>query len=146
MLTEASLTAAQVLGAVTVDVKVEVAGSAFVANGYLKGEWSGECRRCLQEVRGDLQTPLREVFEENPSEGETWPTNDWRIDLAPAVREVAILSLPLAPLCSEDCAGPEPDRFPTGPTSAKGAEDALDSGEEPIDPRWAALSELRFND
>ena len=49
--------------------------------------------------------------------GETWPIRDQRIDLAPAAREAAMLALPLAPLCAEDCAGPVPDRFPTGPAA-----------------------------
>ena len=53
---------------------------------------------------------MREVFEWEPTEGETWPINDQRIDLALAAREAAVLALPLAPLCSEDCAGPGPDR------------------------------------
>ena len=44
-------------------------------------------------------------------------------------------ALPLVPLCRPDCAGPSPDRFPTGP----GDEDV-----QPADPRWAALDDLSF--
>jgi len=105
-------------GVVEVDVEVTAAGDSFVAAGRVTGEWAAECRRCLEEVRGRIDTALREVFEWEPADGETWPIVDQRIDLGPAVRETAILALPLAPLCSVDCAGPVPDRFPTGPAAA----------------------------
>ena len=115
-LEEPGLAAARVEGGlVDVEVVVRAAGSTFVADGWLRGKWVSECRRCLEEVEGQLEVALSEVFEWDPSEGETWPISDYRIDLGPPAREAAILALPLAPLCSEDCAGPEPDRFPTGP-------------------------------
>lgn len=106
-------------GVVEVEVEVTAVGDSFVAAGRVKGEWAAECRRCLEEVRGRIDTALREVFEWEPADGETWPIVDQRIDLGPAVRETAILALPLAPLCSVDCAGPVPDRFPTGPATAQ---------------------------
>ena len=115
-LEEPGLVAARVAdGLVDVDVVVRAAGSTFVADGWLRGKWISECRRCLAEMEGQLEVALSEVFEWEPSEGETWPISDYRIDLGPPAREAAILALPLAPLCSEDCAGPEPVRFPTGP-------------------------------
>ena len=121
VLDEASVQSAQVLdGVVELDVVVRAAGGAFVAVGRVTGSWAAECRRCLEEVRGPFDAPLREAFEWEPSEDETWPIMDQRIDLAPCVREVAMLALPLAPLCSPDCAGPVPDRFPTGPAAAHG--------------------------
>ncbi len=108
-------------GVVDLDLEVTAAAGSFVATGRVGGEWAAECRRCLEEVRGPIDAPLREVFEWEPSDGETWPIVDQRIDLDPAVREAALLALPLAPLCSPDCAGPVPDRFPTGP-AATGAD------------------------
>lgn len=118
VLDEANLQGARVAdGVVDLDLEVTAAGNSFVATGRVTGEWAAECRRCLEEVRGRIDAPLREVFEWEPTEGETWPIVDQRIDLDPPVREVAILALPLAPLCSSDCAGPVPDRFPTGPAA-----------------------------
>ena len=115
-------------GVVDLDLEVTAAGSSFVVTGRVTGAWAAECRRCLEEVRGRIDTELREVFEWEPAEGETWPIVDQRIDLGPAVRETAMLALPLAPLCSMDCAGPVPDRFPTGP-AASGASGRLDTRE-----------------
>ena len=105
-------------GVVDLEVTVRAAGGAYSAVGRVAGTWAAECRRCLEEVRGPLEAPMREVFEWEPTEGETWPIRDQRIDLAPAAREAAMLALPLAPLCAEDCAGPVPERFPTGPAAA----------------------------
>ena len=119
VLDEPGVHGARVLdGLVNLDVTIRAAGGSFVVEGRVEGRWAAECRRCLEEVHGPLDAPLREVFEWEPTEGETWPISDQRIDLAPAAREVAVLALPLAPLCSEDCAGPVPDRFPTGPAAA----------------------------
>lgn len=121
-LDDASVHGASVLDdAVELDVVLRAAGSSLVAAGQLEGTWTAECRRCLEEVRGPLKASLREVFEWDPVEGETWPIDDQRIDLAPPVREAAMLALPLAPLCSQDCAGPVPSRFPTGPVGTTAA-------------------------
>lgn len=118
-LDEPGVQGARVLdGVVDLDIVVRASGGgSFVADGRVQGRWAAECRRCLEEVHGPLEAPLREVFEWEPTDGETWPITDQRIDLAPAAREVAMLALPLAPLCAEDCAGPVPDRFPTGPAA-----------------------------
>ena len=54
----------------------------------------------------------------------------------------AILGLPLAPLCREDCLGPGPATFPLDLADpATGSDD--EATERPRDPRWAALDELR---
>jgi uncharacterized metal-binding protein YceD (DUF177 family) len=57
-----------------------------------------------------------------------------------------MLTLPLAPLCSDDCKGPAPDVFPAVIEGDEvPAEPAAPSGEAPADPRWAALDGLRFD-
>ena len=140
------ITAAQVVGGeLTVDVSIESVFEGVVAQGRVLGAWLGECRRCLEEVGGPLDLALHEVFESSPTEGETWPLVDDRIDLTSPVREAAILALPIAPLCFADCAGPAPDRFPTGPSRSDiGDEIATESAGR--DPRWAALDALRADD
>ena len=147
---DAALSAARVVdGEVLVDMTIEAMGVGFVAEGRVEGIWVAECRRCLGDVRGSLCATLREVFEDRPVEGETWPVVFAWIDLAPLVREAALLALPLAPLCASDCAGPDPGRFPTGPALSRSAASqqvaAVEPVEPPIDPRWAALSEIRFD-
>lgn len=164
----ALVTARVIDGAVSVDAMVRPAGDAVLVEGRVEGAWAAECRRCLREVKGLFDIRLKEVFEDDPTDGETWPIAFARIDLEPPVREAALLALPLAPLCSTDCAGPVPDRFPTGmadraevagnaqaaPAGGSSARPAVDGSpaggpaacESPIDPRWAALSDIHFSE
>jgi uncharacterized protein len=50
-----------------------------------------------------------------------------------------LLALPLSPLCRPDCAGPDPERFPTVVEQDEAAPPAAE-------PRWSALTELRFDE
>jgi uncharacterized protein len=126
-------------GEVSLDGLMEAIEGGITVSGTVRAPWAGECRRCLEVVEGTIEVELSEVFEPHPTEGETYPIQGDEIDLEPVVRDAVLLALPLAPLCREDCPGPAPEVFPTG--------QADDSEDEPTgDPRWAALSELKFED
>lgn len=129
-------------GRLEIDLVIEAVTEGVSATGTAVGTWTGPCRRCLEPIEAALEVEVHEIFERNPVEGETWPIEDERIDLAPVIRESALLALPLVPLCGDDCAGPEPERFPT--TVEVDVDLAAD--EPAPDPRWAALDELRFED
>ncbi len=137
---EAALSSARVPdGAdVEVDVVLEVVlGGAVTATGTVRAPWAGECRRCLTEVEGELVTEVREVFEAHPVEGDTYPLVDDRIDLGPLAHDAVLLALPLAPLCTGGCLGPDPAEHPV-------AVEGDEAAEPTPDPRWAGLSELKF--
>jgi uncharacterized protein len=119
------------------DATLESIDGGITVTGSLSVPWTGECRRCLDELGGVLAVELREVFEAHPVEGETYPIVGDEVDLEPVVRDTALLNLPLAPLCRTDCPGPAPDLFP----ALVPAEDE----EAPRDPRWAALDQLRLD-
>jgi len=124
---------------VELDAVAEATGADIVVTGTLSFDWEGECRRCLRPVAGRVEADLREVFTPQPVEGETWPVEGDTIDLGPVLREAVLLALPLVPLCSDDCAGPDPERFPAV-VEGDGPRD-----EPPGDPRWSALDQLRFD-
>jgi uncharacterized protein len=128
-------------GEVALDGVIEAIEGGITVTGRVTAPWEGECRRCLDLVVGTLEADLREVFEPHPTEGETYPIAGDEIDLEPVVRDAVLLTLPLAPLCRDDCPGPAPEVFPTGPR-----EDADEPSEPGGDPRWAALSQLEFDD
>lgn len=133
-------------GDVELDAVAEATGSDVVVTGVVRFPWEGDCRRCLRPVSGVAETEIREIFEPTPVEAETWLLDGDSIDLGPVLREVALLSLPLVPLCSTDCAGPDPERFPATPegeADPAGVEGG--TGTRAPDPRWAALDELRFD-
>jgi uncharacterized protein len=114
-----------------------VEGGAITLTGSVQVPWTAECRRCLDEVGGVLDVEVREVFELHPTD-DTFPIEGDEVDLEPVVRDAALLNLPLAPLCGPDCRGPAPDELPVVVEGEAPAEPA-------VDPRWAALDELRLD-
>ena len=126
------------------DGEVESIHDGVVLTGVVTVPWVGVCRRCLRDdVSGEATVDVREVYEVEPSEGDTWKLEGDQIDLGPLLHDTALLALPLAPLCREDCEGPAPDHFPTGPERpAAGEGDDAGDGRPPKDPRWAALDDL----
>ena len=106
---------------------------AITVKGTISAPWTGECRRCLRTIEGRVSLDVEEVFDADPVEGETYPLDGDRLNVEPLVRDAVLLSLPLAPLCEVACAGPEPKGHPI----------ATDAGDD-IDPRWAGLSDLKF--
>jgi uncharacterized protein len=128
---------------VVADLVLEAHGDTVTVSGAVVAHWVGDCRRCLDETHGDVVVELSEVFEPDPVDGETYGLGRDDIDLTPAVREALALALPLAPLCGDDCPGPDPEAHPvtTSDDAAAGGDAA------PLrDPRWGALDVLQFDD
>jgi uncharacterized metal-binding protein YceD (DUF177 family) len=102
-------------------------------------------------VEGEVEVDVQELFEAAPTPGETYLLEGDHIDLTQLVHDAIVLGLPLSVLCSETCAGPDPERFPATVESddANGHGhhgDEEGEAEPPADPRWAALRELRFEE
>lgn len=126
---------------VTFGGELESISEGVVLTGTATVPWSGDCRRCLTPVEGVATVDVREIYEVRPTDGETWPLVNDEVDLGPLLRDAALLALPLAPLCGDDCLGPAPDSFPTA--VGDDAADVDPEPEEPArDPRWAALDGL----
>ena len=111
---------------------------SLTVTGTIAADWMGECRRCLSTVEGTVETQVHEVYDTRPVEGETYALDGDTLDLEPMVRDAVLLALPLAPLCQEACAGPEPEHHPLGA-------DEADEDEPAADDRWSALNDLKFD-
>lgn len=118
------------------DVVLESLSDGVTVNGSVTFPWEGPCRRCLEDTSGTVEADIHEIFSEKTEGGDLLALDGDTLDLGPVVRDAVVLALPLAPLCREDCPGPAPDEFPVIPAG---------EGVPPADPRWAALSELRFD-
>lgn len=129
--------------ALSVDIMLESTLEQVILSGPVTVVWQGPCRRCLEDQTGTTTVDAHEVFEMKPIEGETYQLGEDDIDLEPMVREAVLLNMPVAPLCREDCQGPDPERFPASVESdaEPGGDDDAPSG----DPRWAALDALKFD-
>ena len=128
-------------GAMTsVDVELQAVNDGIVVVGTVRAPWTGECRRCLKAAGGEVVAEVQEIYERDPVEGETRQLRDATVDLTEMARDAVLLELPIAPLCEDDCAG----LCPTCGVDRN--ETACDCAATETDPRWAALSDLRFDD
>lgn len=76
--------------------------------GQLESSMSLECVRCLDEAIVHVDFSLDELFFYPPHsapEGEPSVGEDGIIDLAPLVRELSLLSVPIKVLCQPNCQG-----------------------------------------
>jgi len=95
-----------------------------------------ECARCLEDAVLPIDLEIQELFVYPAEAGVTYVvTDDGNIDLAPLIREEAIVDTPQVALCRPDCAGLCPN---CGANLNEGPCDC----EQPVDPRLAGLKEL----
>jgi uncharacterized protein len=127
-------------GQLEVSVLLEAVSDGILAVGEAKVNWHAECRRCIRPIIGLSQVEFREMYSENPVEGETYPIKHESVDIELVAREAILLDLPLAPLCREECAGlclTCGSDLNDGPCTCAPAA---------IDPRWTVLSGLRVDE
>ena len=90
------------------NVKIDRTPQGLVVQGNFAGETTLECVRCLKDFGFRLTWELTELYafkKESMSESELIIPDSAQIDLAPLLREYAILELPIKPLCKPDCMG-----------------------------------------
>jgi uncharacterized protein len=122
---------------VDVDLELESMADGITVTGTVSAPWEGTCRRCLVPVTGRLEVPVRELYQHHPTSEDAFEFSGDQIDLEPLVREALLLELPLAPVCSDTCAGLCPQ--------CGANRNEVDCGHEVVltDPRWGALDALR---
>ncbi len=129
-----------VVGSVTID-SIERGVSML---GSVRFAWIGECRRCLDDVGGVMDSQIDEIYQVHaPEDSDIIDFDGEEVDLLPLVRDAVLIGLPLAPLCRDDCAGPDPERYPAISADAWERQQAAAAAAEPVpDPRWAALGDI----
>lgn len=130
-----------------VDLRVESATEGVFVSGTASAEVTGECARCLDPIGYPLTVRFGELFawpdsvtEATTDADEVSRVVDDLVDTEEMVRDAVLLTLPLAPLCREDCRGLCPD------CGDRWADLAPGHAHETIDPRWAALKGLSTSD
>ena len=140
---------------VTFDGDVRVIGEITNQGGYMRLTataeipYSGVCARCLSEVSGVYTMPFeRTVVTEGTLTEEQEEDNvdeyvilqNGMLDIDDSVRESLILTFPMRLLCDEDCPG-------LCSKCGKALKDgACGCTTKEIDPRWAVLASLKFDD
>jgi uncharacterized protein len=127
---------------VELDLRLEAVMEGVLVTGTASAALEGECVRCLEPISDELEVRFQELFvyddlDVDPDEElEVSTLQDDLVALEPLLREAVVLALPFQPLCTEDCPGLCTE------CGARLADDPDHGHDEPVDPRWAALSAL----
>ncbi|MDQ1696574.1 MAG: hypothetical protein QOJ03_1927 [Frankiaceae bacterium] len=127
---------------VELDLRLESVMDGVLVSGTIRTEVAAECGRCLEPVRDAVVADVQELFayDRAEAEDEALVLEGDLIDLEPVARDTVVLSLPLNPVCRDDCSGLCP--------GCGGRVAELDPGHahDETDPRWASLSALTTDD
>jgi uncharacterized protein len=122
------------------DLRLEGLHEGILVSGTAVAEAVGQCSRCLIDISEPVEVDFAELFTYDASEDSDYEVHDDHVDCEPVVRDAVVLALPFQPVCRPDCPGLDPV---TGERLADvGERDAP----EDIDPRWAALTDLRVDE
>ncbi len=123
-------------------LRLESVMEGVLVTGELDVPVVGSCARCLEPIEDTLHLDVQELYaypgsttEATSEEDEVRRLEGDFLDLEPLVRDAVGLSLPLAPVCTEACAGLCVDcglRLDDLPA---------DHTHEVVDARWAALAQ-----
>ncbi|MFF4948991.1 YceD family protein [Streptomyces chattanoogensis] len=139
---------------IELDLRLESVMDGVLVTGTARAAVKGECVRCLEPLERELDADFQEMFsypdaddrsrpaesgDDAEDEEDTFFVEDDLFDLEPVLRDAVVLSLPLQPVCQDDCPGLCSD------CGARLADDP-DHHHDAVDARWAALQELVVTD
>jgi uncharacterized protein len=123
---------------VDLNLRLESVVEGVLVTGTAVVQVRGNCTRCLEEITSSEEIDIQELFcypgKDLDDEDASRIEGDL-INLEPLIRDAVVLDLPFTPLCRPDCAG----LCPT--CGADLNADPNHAHAEPIDPRWAGLTE-----
>lgn len=138
----------------TVDFRMESVMEGVLVTGAVTVPVTGECVRCLEPLAWEAEADFQELYaypdalsgfaervpagaaDADAADEEILTLRDDLIELEPVLRDAVVLSLPLQPVCREDCPGLCPE------CGALLARDPGHHHDDAADVRWAALREL----
>lgn len=137
------------------EMRLESVTQGVLVSAQLSTIAEGQCMRCLEPVEFEIERWIQELYRYAPEKAHTKAerkraaaeedyldlTDEYLMDgeimdLAGPIRDAIILSLPINPLCSEDCPGLCPI------CGVKWNALSPDHSHEFIDARWAGLAGL----
>lgn len=133
-------------GEIECQVLLDRSGTVIHSKVVFSGSCELECARCLatyqQAVSGELRLILKEDQTRHGAAGEDetadfyFNTQYPQVDISSALFEEIMISLPLKPLCNDECKG----------FAAYCADAGSDKRKKEPDPRWDALKKLKKTD
>jgi uncharacterized protein len=128
---------------VELDLRLEAVMEGVLVTGTAHASLAGECVRCLEPIADEIDVRFQELFvyEDHAlpeaEDDEVSTLQDDLVDLEPLLRDAVVLALPFQPLCMDDCPGLCPE------CGARLADDPDHAHRAAVDPRWAALADLK---
>lgn len=126
---------------ISLSFRAESVDDGVLITGEVVSNAVGECGRCLDKIEMPIDQRFQELFlyasrrSENPEEDDELFVLDGDVaDLEIPVRDAVILSMPLNPLCDEECEGL------CSQCGEKWRDLPEDHGHEVVDPRWTGLA------
>lgn len=125
---------------INLDLILESVGDGVLVTAVAGLTYQGECARCLDPIEQTAEIEFQELYlyPETVVTGEdedSFRVESDLINIEPALRDAALLDLPLAPVCSSDCLGL------CGQCGFRLADDPNHAHEQ-TDSRWQALADL----
>ena len=141
---------------IELDVRCESVTEGILVTADIYAVAMGECIRCLDPVELSVDKRIQELYRYEPTddkgkksrksdnevddldEDEALFVEGEQVNLEIPILDAIVLSLPVNPLCDEDCLGLCPD------CGEKWATLPEDHAHEVIDARWSGLEKLDF--
>jgi len=126
--------------------EIDRLGSQVFIKIFFKGTVQLECSRCLVKFDNPVQGDFRIICEQKgfgPKKETDFPEDDIdlffddtddEVDITPLIYEELVLTLPMKPLCSEDCSG--------GIVEIISDDLKNEIPDKEIDPRWNELVKI----
>ncbi|OON76372.1 YceD family protein [Streptomyces tsukubensis] len=135
---------------VELDLRLESVLEGVLVTGTARASAEGECVRCLEPLGQQLEADFQEMYsypdadnrgraaepdDDAEDTDDITPLEDGMFDLEPVLRDAVVLSLPMQPVCREDCPG-------LCSTCGARLADDPEHHHDAVDIRWAALQGL----
>ena len=126
---------------IEIHFRAESVDDGVLITGEVQSRASGECGRCLAAIDQEIDQKFQELFlyesrasDQNEDDDELFVLDGDVADIETAIRDAVILSMPINPLCSQDCEGL------CSTCGEKWRDLPDDHSHEVVDPRWTGLA------
>ena len=123
----------RLVGDLHVELRLTALNDGIDVDGTVSAGWATVCRRCLTDVSGTAVGVVDELYQIDPLDPDAYVIEDGQLDLAPLIRETALLELDIERVCRDECAG----LCPVCGVDRNVTECSCDTAVS--DERWAAL-------
>lgn len=125
---------------IEIDFKAEAVSDGVLISGQITSEAVGECGRCLDELKQEIEQEFRELFlyesrkSEEEDDDELFVMDGDIADIEVPIRDAVVLAMPLNPLCKADCEGL------CSECGERMEKLGPEHSHEKVDPRWSGLA------